>query len=103
MFQRIDVQTAAQIIGEQDAHIVDVRDPNSFAQGHIKNAIHLDNNSVPAFIADSDKTKPVVVICYKGNASQSAADFLNQQGFTQTYSVDGGMGEWAHSQEVVSD
>ena len=33
---------------------------------------------------------PVLVYCYHGISSQSAAEFLNQKGFEDVYSVDGG-------------
>lgn len=79
--------------GEQTV-IVDIRDPNSFAAGNIKASQHLDNNTVPAFIAETDKSTPVVVCCYHGNSSQSAAHFLFEQGFSEVYSLNGGFEAW---------
>lgn len=101
MFERISVSQAAQIIEKEDGVVVDVRDPNTFAQGHIKGAIRLDNENLAAFLASSDMSKPLVVVCYHGNASQGAADVLNQQGFARSYSMDGGMSEWVLTKEVV--
>jgi thiosulfate sulfurtransferase len=37
---------------------------------------------------------PVVVCCYHGNSSQSAAQFLVEQGFTEVYSLNGGFEQW---------
>ncbi|EGH30312.1 thiosulfate sulfurtransferase, partial [Pseudomonas syringae pv. japonica str. M301072] len=42
------------------------------------------------FIREADLDKPLVVVCYHGNSSQSAAAYLVGQGFSDVYSVDGG-------------
>jgi len=39
--------------------------------------------------------KPVVVVCYHGMSSQSAASYLNEQGFDDIYSLDGGYSAWS--------
>lgn len=70
--------------------LIDIRDPQSFANGHIEGAIHIDNGNVDDFLMRADKTKALVVCCYHGNSSQSAADFFQQQGFVHSYSLDGG-------------
>jgi thiosulfate sulfurtransferase len=36
----------------------------------------------------------VVVVCYHGNSSQSAAAYLASQGFSDVYSLDGGFELW---------
>ncbi|WP_196138992.1 thiosulfate sulfurtransferase GlpE [Aliikangiella sp. G2MR2-5] len=100
MFTRISCKEAAELIEKQEATVVDIRDPGSFAQGHIHGATRLDNQNLAEFIANADKTKPLVVCCYHGNSSQGAADVLNQQGFAETYSMDGGMSEWVLTRQV---
>ena len=95
MFERVSVDKASKLIEEQSAIVVDIRDPNAFEQGHIKNAVRVDNNNIQSFLQQADKTKPLVVCCYHGNSSQSAAEMFNQQGFKSCYSIDGGMSEWS--------
>ncbi|MFT4862153.1 MAG: thiosulfate sulfurtransferase, partial [Pseudohongiellaceae bacterium] len=46
------------------------------------------------FIAAADTAQPLVVCCYHGNSSQSAAAFFAEQGFVQSYSLDGGFEAW---------
>lgn len=92
-FKRIDPATAQQL-REQGATLVDIRDPGSYDNGHIPGAIHIDNGSVHNFIAAADLDKPLVVVCYHGNSSQSAAAWLAQQGFAEVYSLDGGFELW---------
>ena len=101
MINRISISQAAELINEQDVSIVDIRDANSYNNGHIKNAVRLDNTNIANFLEQADKSKPILVFCYHGNSSQSAAAMFTQQGFAETYSVDGGMSEWSQSKEIV--
>lgn len=80
--------------------IVDIRDPGSFQAGHIPKACALSNDNIKSFVENTDKSTPVVVCCYHGNSSQQAAAFLKEQGFAETYSLDGGFEVWKLSFEV---
>lgn len=92
-FQRINPEQARLLL-EQGAQLVDIRDPQSYAAGHMTNAVHLDNHSLPDFMAAADFDKPLLVVCYHGNSSQSAAAYLAHQGFSEVYSLDGGFELW---------
>ncbi|MBL2893588.1 thiosulfate sulfurtransferase GlpE, partial [Klebsiella pneumoniae] len=43
---------------------------------------------------DNDFDTAVMVMCYHGNSSKGAAQYLLQQGFDKVYSVDGGFDAW---------
>ncbi|MGR0278004.1 thiosulfate sulfurtransferase GlpE [Marinomonas dokdonensis] len=90
----IDIADALPII-ENDATIVDIRDQTSFQTSHMANAINLNNDNVPAFIEQTDKSKPVIVCCYHGNSSKGAAEYLAAQGFQEVYSLNGGFSQWS--------
>lgn len=75
--------------------IVDIRDPASFAANQIPNSINLTNDNLADFIASADMDAPLVVVCYHGISSQRAAEYLNQQGFDDVYSLDGGIQVWS--------
>ncbi|WP_300731996.1 thiosulfate sulfurtransferase GlpE [Pseudomonas sp.] len=92
-FKRISPEQA-QALREQGAVVVDIRDPQAYAALHIKGATHLDNHSIADFIAKADLDKPLIVSCYHGNSSQSAAAYLVSQGFSDVYSLDGGFELW---------
>jgi len=79
--------------GEQ-AVVVDIRDAGSFSTGAIKGSQPLTNDNVQTFVEQTDKQLPVVVCCYHGNSSQSAAQFLVEQGFSDVYSLQGGYELW---------
>lgn len=95
-FECIDIFHAEALI-DKGAVVVDIRDPQSYQQNHIKNAIHLNNETLHDFIQSADMDNPVIVCCYHGFSSQSAASFLIQQGFDKVYSLDGGFELWQAS------
>ena len=92
---RISVQKAHEIIGAgNNVTIVDVRDVNSFAQGHIAQAQMVSEENIEAFLQVTDKQAPLICYCYHGISSQQAALFFVNQGFKKVYSIDGGWNEW---------
>ncbi|WP_373187584.1 thiosulfate sulfurtransferase GlpE [Halopseudomonas sp.] len=92
-FERIGPEPALQLL-EQGAAVVDIRDPQSFAGGHITGAQHLDNGSLPDFVAAADREQPLIVCCYHGNSSQPAASYFAELGFARVFSLDGGYELW---------
>lgn len=94
-FTHLDAPTLNQWFKEESSlNVVDIRDPMSYETGHITGSSRLDNVNLSTFIAEVDKTIPVVVVCYHGNSSQGAAAYLAEQGFETVYSLDGGFTEW---------
>ncbi len=92
-FKRIPPEQA-QALREKGAVVVDIRDPQAYASGHINGAVRLDNQNIQDFIRGADLDAPLVVVCYHGNSSQSAAAYLLSQGFSDVYSLDGGFELW---------
>lgn len=88
----------------KDWNVVDIRDANTYEQGHIPGALNLSNDNINQFVDDADQTKPLAVICYGGKSSMGAAEVLSNAGFETVYSVDGGMMAWqsSHPNEMDS-
>jgi len=93
-FKRIDSQGCKQLLATKDVTLLDIRDPQSFANGHIDNALHIEQINVESFVEEQPKDKPLVICCYHGNSSQSAAAYFAEKGFTDVYSLDGGYEGW---------
>lgn len=93
-FECINVEEAHQKMHQQTAVLVDIRDPQSYAMGHTPGAFHLTNDTLGAFMRDNDFDTAVMVMCYHGNSSKGAAQYLQQQGYDKVYSVDGGFDAW---------
>jgi thiosulfate sulfurtransferase len=94
MFKEIAAQKVQEMQEEDAVNVVDIRDPSSFAAGHIPNAISLNDGNVKEYIEATDKEKPLVVCCYHGNSSRGAAEYLSQNGFKEVYSMTGGFDAW---------
>jgi thiosulfate sulfurtransferase len=95
---RISAEQAARML-EEGASVVDIRDAHSFAAGTIEGAVHISADNVDEFIAASDRSRPLIVCCYHGNASQGAAAYFSEQGFEQACSLDGGYEAWKDFQD----
>ncbi|WP_168403567.1 thiosulfate sulfurtransferase GlpE [Erwinia amylovora] len=93
-FECINILQAQQKLADGNALLVDIRDAQSFAAAHASGAIHLSNDSLPLFLSQSDLRLPVLVMCYHGNSSKGAAQYLLNQGFATAYSIDGGFEAW---------
>ncbi|MBY6019396.1 thiosulfate sulfurtransferase GlpE [Ferrimonas balearica] len=90
------------LLAERPAQIVDIRDPNAFAAGHIPGAQHLHNGNLAEFILNAEFDEPLVVCCYHGISSQSAAAYLAEQGFEEVYSLDGGYEGYAKAKGLMA-
>ena len=93
-FEAISVEQAHSRLTSGEAVMVDIRDPQSYAIGHTPGAFHLTNDTLGAFMRETDFDTPVMVMCYHGNSSQGAAQYLLQQGYDEVYSLDGGFEAW---------
>lgn len=94
-FQHLSINQLLQMQeSTADLQVVDIRDTASFEAGHIANSFNLNNENISHFIAEADMDKPLIVVCYHGISSQSAAGYLNEQGFDNVYSLDGGYSAW---------
>lgn len=96
-FQRISTNEAKQKLVDNSAILIDIRDQESFNEGHADAALHITQENITAFIENTQKDTPVMVVCYHGNSSQNIAQFLSMQGFSDVYSVDGGYEEWKNN------
>lgn len=93
-FKHIDADDYKRLIASHETTLLDIRDADSFAEGHIDNAIHAGQLDMESFVQQQPKSKPLVICCYHGISSQSAAEFFVGKGFTEVYSLDGGYEGW---------
>ena len=86
-----------------DAVILDVREPDEWAAGHVEGATHVPLGEVPQRLGELPDADPLYVICRSGNRSGRAVAWLGQQG-VETVNVAGGMRAWAAAgRPMVSD
>lgn len=93
-FSNITIEDAKKLMAETKVTLADIRDQESYSNGHISNALHVTNENLQDFIRGADLDKPLIVYCYHGHSSQVAANFLVEQGFDEVYSLIGGYTGW---------
>lgn len=92
--ERINVEQAKNMMTKKNVVVIDIRDEQSFMAGHIEGATRIDNLNIQQFIEETASDSKVLVCCYHGISSLSAAAYLESQGFQNLYSLDGGMTQW---------
>lgn len=89
---------------DEDALMLDVREANEFAAGHVPGAVWIPLGEVRARLAEVPVTDGVLpIICRSGARSQKVALFLAEQG-RAVANVTGGTQAWlAAGRRLVSD
>jgi phage shock protein E len=75
--------------------LVDVRQPDEFAQGHIEGAMLLPLNNLAATFSTLPKNVKLVVYCRSGHRSAKAVTFLLAHGYNSVVSLNGGYLAWS--------
>jgi rhodanese-related sulfurtransferase len=87
---------SAAIAGKK-VQLIDVRTPNEYADGHIKNAVNVDFFNAAGFERYCEKMsreKPVYLYCRSGARSRRAAHKLIGMGFEKVVDLKGGYMAW---------
>lgn len=79
--------------------LVDTREDNEWARGHIPGAIHLSKGIIERDVENAipDKGATVILYCGGGFRSALAADNLQKMGYRNVISMDGGWRGWTES------
>jgi rhodanese-related sulfurtransferase len=97
---RVKETNVAEVKKRMDAGekltLVDVREDNEWAKGHIKGAIHLGKGVIERDVEKTIPNKDQEVILYCGGGFRSAlvADNLKKMGYKNPVSMDGGWRGW---------
>jgi rhodanese-related sulfurtransferase len=84
--------------------IVDVREPNEFAAGHVPGAINIPRGVIEfkiwnqvGYPANTQMDQPIVLQCQSGNRASLAAQSLADLGFTHINAVVMSLDDWQKS------
>jgi rhodanese-related sulfurtransferase len=86
----------AKLDRNETFHLVDVREESEWAKDHLPGAVHLGKGIIER---DIEQTIPqlgasIVLYCGGGYRSALAADNLQKMGYTNVWSMDGGIRGW---------
>ena len=91
----VDTATSQQLLN-QGYQLLDVREPDEFEQGAIPDSIHIPRGQIESSIENRvpDRQSKLVVMCAGGVRSAFAVQTLEQLGYMNTVSMDGGFNKW---------
>ncbi len=89
---------------DRDVQLIDVRTPEEYAEGYIKNAVNINfyDDDFLEQMSALDKDKPVYVYCRLGGRSGKASAQLKEAGFTKVYDLEGGITKWLEDEKVIT-
>lgn len=74
--------------------VLDVREPDEWAAGHIEGAVHIPLGDLPQRVGELDPQAETLVVCHVGGRSARATAWLSSQGH-HVVNLAGGMDAWA--------
>jgi rhodanese-related sulfurtransferase len=86
----------AKLDRKEAFHLVDVREESEWAKDHLPGATHLGKGVIERDIEQRipDTGAPIVLYCGGGFRSALAAENLQKMGYTNVWSMDGGIRGW---------
>lgn len=80
--------------GYRKAQLVDVREPDEFAAGHILGARNIPLTQLRMRMKELRKDQPIYLYCQNGLRSGRAAQMLYRKGYRNLYHLKGGFKKW---------
>ena len=91
MFQMISMRRLEQLLeGERNFLLLDVREPEEYAAGHLEGAVNLPFSRLQEAGSGIPMDRPVILYCSHGSQSMMAARELSRMGY-RAVTVSGGL------------
>ncbi len=101
-YMNISVADLRTLMARGDVILVDVRTDAEVARGYIYGALRLPLHVLPVRLNELDPKAPTVFYCQMGGRSAQAAAFAAAQGFSEVYSLQGGITAWVQAGAPVA-
>jgi hydroxyacylglutathione hydrolase len=82
--------------GNLSGRVLDIRQDNEHAAGHLPRAIHIELGDLAAH-ADELGSEPITTMCGHGERAMTAATILQSHGLREVAVLDGGPSDWARA------
>ena len=93
LVREVSVDQAYQLYQEKIAFL-DVRTPEEWNDAHVPGSTLLPLEDLEERVNELPQDLELVVYCRSGNRSAEAARILLEAGFSDVYSMDGGLNDW---------
>lgn len=86
-----------EYVNKSEAMVIDLRETKEFRTGHITGALNIPYAELKDRVTElqTQKEKPVILVCGLGQYAGSAGKLLNQTGFKQVLRLSGGVNAWS--------
>ncbi len=103
-YYRMSVEEAAELYGNDDVTFVDVRRPDEYAEGHIKDALFITVDDVLARIDELPEDKKLLFICAQGVRSGLACEMAAAMGIDseRLFNIEEGTAAWVEGGHPTS-
>jgi rhodanese-related sulfurtransferase len=103
-YYRISVDDAAKMHGASDVAFVDVRRPDEYAEGHIKDAVWIPVDEVLSRVGELPSDKKLLFICAQGVRSGLACEMAAAMGVDpeNLYNIEDGTSAWVDKKYPTS-
>jgi rhodanese-related sulfurtransferase len=100
----VSIDKAAEMLDSgEKVTVLDVRTPEEYADGHLKEAVNVDFNGgdFESQIAKLDPSKPYLVHCAAGGRSGKSMELFKKLKFTKIYHLADGYNGWTDAGKPV--
>jgi len=87
---------------ESNIYLVDVREPNEYAEGHIPGAVNIPIRTLAQNLNQIPADQPVLIYCKSGHRAGMAVAALRLLGYDNVRSFPGGWNAWSKAGEAIS-
>ena len=95
-FKEVEPSEMVRRMNHEDAVVLDVREDQEYADGHIVNALHIPVGVLDKRLDElqAHKDKGIIVYCRSGDRAARASVTLRKQGFNNVFKLNGGILAW---------
>lgn len=94
--KELSPQAAVDLINNENALVIDLRDKESFKKGHIIDSINANDEDFSQQKMDKYKNKPIILVCARGLLTPAVANKIKTQGY-QPLVLAGGIEGWKNA------
>ncbi|NLW15641.1 MAG: FAD-dependent oxidoreductase [Erysipelothrix sp.] len=87
-YKQVAVSEVRELV-ENNAYIIDVREEDEFAEGHLINAVNIPLSQFRDRLNEIPKDKAIYLHCRSGQRSYNMVRALNQRGYSEVYNISG--------------
>lgn len=83
--------SGSDLLADAGSLIIDIRENYQEPKLDLENVKNVPLSELEDFLKDMDKSRKIILVCQHGNRSELAVGYLNRQGYTNVFHLQGGV------------